>query len=87
MKPLQKLQQFKRSNWISRLALPIALLLSMTGCQTTTNSCPLFPPHDKYVGQELKLACWTQDTHNDLCPHLHEWLGRVHVLEKQLGVQ
>lgn len=46
-----------------------------------------FPAHSKQVEEEISLACVTQDTHEDLCPNLHEWMERVNALDLPLEVK
>lgn len=40
-----------------------------------------FPAHNKQVEQEIEIACTTQDTHEDLCRNLHEWMKRVDTID------
>lgn len=85
--PRNKTRFYKR-NWLYLLALTIALTLLMAGCQAVpASNTPPFPDADPQVGKELKMACWTQDTHQDLCPHLHAWLAKLHKLQQQLELQ
>lgn len=85
----RKLLRRRRLNWKSLQVLTILLTMSSSGCAShpIDNSRPPFPAAEKQVGQELQIACITQDTHVNVCPHLFGWLAKIHKLEKQLSVK
>jgi len=66
------------------LVLPLALMISLIGCQTTISDAPYFPEPDKEVSAELRAACYPNKV--NLCPHTFIWLDKIYKLKDKLAV-
>lgn len=72
-------------NWILLLSLLALLVICSSACTPTTYSgCPPYPVGGKKVADEVQRSCLSQDTKENLCPHLFLWLDKIGKLQKQL---
>ena len=93
----QKQRLCLKGNQRLRAVLTLLLSILMIGCQAKNDApyqsnvkaikvlknaeIPVFPKPSKECGEEIKKFA-TPET----CPHLYNWLGKLMIFEKQLGV-